>query len=618
MIIIRISLVLTIFFVWVGVGCQKPNPYQDMDAFFNHARFNGNYFTSFDLLNADTVVKHIRDEVPLKWQGIACEGAYYNMTSQHEGLSDSIQLRWLDKIDQGFQEDSVHAFTQMIRGELFINLVRYDTARQCLQHAYDLSVKGNRLMRAADVNNDFARLALKQNDYPEATKLFLDNYHYFSQLDTLAERGRMFNIHKSLIHVYRKSHNFKEAHKWCLSAWAFANSRPKMRLAIYSVEAATMLAESYLQMHQLDSAQIMIDTAYYYKDVFKRTFDEASGYRVQAKIQLESKNCTKALAYFELVKKNNKDKNRVTLNQDDKGIADSYACLGRLDSAIYYYKQAIVTPDTVNQLAVLEALSKVYLLRGDYSMAYEYERQSKELRQRIFSNEKEQTIGQLQAKSEVERRERLLAEQESRSKLNKVLMLSALLALSLGFIAGLFWVYRKKQELRLAEQEKYLLEQEKKLIEAQALLQKQALARAEQEIAVKDTALEESAKLLEVKNMLIQKLEMSLTADNQEADTRHEAELRNLKILTTEDWRTFRTLFEQRFPMFFVNLNSRFPKLSPAETRLLLLIKLGFDTHEISNVLGISTTSVYRSRSRLRKRLGLTEDDDLEKFIAGF
>lgn len=601
----------------MGWGCHKPHPIEDMNAFFTNPRFNGNYFSTFNLLEADTVIAHIRREVPPQWQGTACEGAYYNLTAQHEAVSDSVQFRLLDKLDAAFPEDSTRAFTQMIRGELFIDQVRYDTARQCLQSAYQLSTRGHRLLRAADIKSLFARLALRQGDYPEATKLYLENYHYFSQLDRLGERGRVYQIHKSLIDAYQKSHNFKEAHKWCLNAWHFTTARTQL-LPYYALEASTMLADSYVQLHQLDSAQIMVDSAFYFQRVLQQNFNEAARYSIQGTIFLKKGFCKNALANFKLAIGANKDQKPATISRYHKELADSYTCLGRLDSAVLYYQKAMMTPDTVYQLAILDALSKVYVQKNNYAQAYHYEQQGCALRQRIFSNEKEQTIGRLLAKGEVEKRERALMEQENRTKFNQMLLLSAVLALSLGIIAGLFWAYRKRQALRLATQEKHLLEQEKKLIEAQARLQQQALARAEREIEVKDTALEKSLKLLEVKNMLIQQLEMSLSEEHHETASRKEAQLRSLKILTTDDWRTFRALFEQRFPRFFVHLSERFPKLSPAETRLILLIKLGFDTVEMSNVLGISATSVYTSRSRLRKRLGLTDEDDLEQFIGQF
>ncbi len=132
-------------------------------------------------------------------------------------------------------------------------------------------------------------------------------------------------------------------------------------------------------------------------------------------------------------------------------------------------------------------------------------------------------------------------------------------------------------------------------------------------------SLEESNKQLDIKDLLIQELKMTLTTNNQkELEAVQDDKFQNLKILTTDDWRTFRKLFEQRYPEFFDNLIAAFPKLSAAEIRLLTLFKIGFDANEMANILGISSSSVYKSRYRLRKKLGLVEEDDLEMFVNGF
>ena len=57
------------------------------------------------------------------------------------------------------------------------------------------------------------------------------------------------------------------------------------------------------------------------------------------------------------------------------------------------------------------------------------------------------------------------------------------------------------------------------------------------------------------------------------------------------------------------------PNISPSETKLAALLKLNFSSKEISNILGISTESVKTSRSRLRKKLGLTREDNLVDFL---
>jgi hypothetical protein len=49
-----------------------------------------------------------------------------------------------------------------------------------------------------------------------------------------------------------------------------------------------------------------------------------------------------------------------------------------------------------------------------------------------------------------------------------------------------------------------------------------------------------------------------------------------------------------------------------------MLIKLNFDTLEVSEALGISKESVWRSRHRLSQKLGLEETKDLDGFVVGF
>ena len=70
-----------------------------------------------------------------------------------------------------------------------------------------------------------------------------------------------------------------------------------------------------------------------------------------------------------------------------------------------------------------------------------------------------------------------------------------------------------------------------------------------------------------------------------------------------------------RFPNFFKDLKNRFPHITPAETRLVLLLKTEFEASEIANITGVSLSSVYKSRYRLRQKFNLTEDVDLEMFV---
>jgi hypothetical protein len=78
---------------------------------------------------------------------------------------------------------------------------------------------------------------------------------------------------------------------------------------------------------------------------------------------------------------------------------------------------------------------------------------------------------------------------------------------------------------------------QKELLEAQALLNAQALERTAAELVVKQTALEETTKQLDLKNDFIDALQLTLT-DYANTITETDALLK-LKILTKDDWTKF-------------------------------------------------------------------------------
>jgi hypothetical protein len=180
-----------------------------------------------------------------------------------------------------------------------------------------------------------------------------------------------------------------------------------------------------------------------------------------------------------------------------------------------------------------------------------------------------------------------------------------------------------EQENQAAAQQKQLLEQENLVIQTREQLNRLTLEQMERDLNLKTAALEASEKLLDLKTALIDELERKAQVDLSVNDSsivpsKDQMPFHKMKILTAADWKRFYDLLETTFPNFKFKLKSHFPDLTPAETRLFLLIKMRFETHEISETLAISTDSVYKGRYRLRKKLGLAERDDWEPFIIAF
>ncbi|GLR20178.1 helix-turn-helix transcriptional regulator [Portibacter lacus] len=66
---------------------------------------------------------------------------------------------------------------------------------------------------------------------------------------------------------------------------------------------------------------------------------------------------------------------------------------------------------------------------------------------------------------------------------------------------------------------------------------------------------------------------------------------------------------------FYSRLHSKFPDLSKTEKRLCSLIRLNIDSRNIAIVQNITLSSLNKSRYRLRKKMNLAKDEELDDFI---
>ena len=143
------------------------------------------------------------------------------------------------------------------------------------------------------------------------------------------------------------------------------------------------------------------------------------------------------------------------------------------------------------------------------------------------------------------------------------------------------------------------------------------------EITLHKENLQQLTNMLLQKNTMLSELEEKLS--NRESDKIQTAEtndfestLYNQHILTHDDWTAFKIRFEKAYPGYLLKLRVKYLTLTAAEERLFLFIKLKLKTKEIASILGISVDSVKKTRNRLRKRLELAEEIDLDAFVLSF
>ena len=81
-------------------------------------------------------------------------------------------------------------------------------------------------------------------------------------------------------------------------------------------------------------------------------------------------------------------------------------------------------------------------------------------------------------------------------------------------------------------------------------------------------------------------------------------------------WETFKLHFDEVNPNFFEEINKLAPDLSHKDLKLCAYVKLGMDNKQIARLLNITPASTRTSLTRLKKKLGLDQEEGLRKLLA--
>ncbi|MEM6380518.1 MAG: hypothetical protein AAF705_20200, partial [Bacteroidota bacterium] len=96
-----------------------------------------------------------------------------------------------------------------------------------------------------------------------------------------------------------------------------------------------------------------------------------------------------------------------------------------------------------------------------------------------------------------------------------------------------------------------------------------------------------------------------------------------IHFLKTEDrvdegWDQLLYHFNELHPSFFDKLKNEHPSLTPKDLKLCAYLKMNLSTKEIANLMNVSIRGIEASRYRLRKRLDLPTDANLNTFFMNY
>ncbi|MBD3615070.1 MAG: hypothetical protein HUJ22_00755 [Gracilimonas sp.] len=84
------------------------------------------------------------------------------------------------------------------------------------------------------------------------------------------------------------------------------------------------------------------------------------------------------------------------------------------------------------------------------------------------------------------------------------------------------------------------------------------------------------------------------------------------------EWEIFEQLYNEAHGNFFKRLKEEYPQLTPGDLRLCAYLRMNLSSKEIAPLLNISVRGVEERRYRLRKRLDLSTDTNLNELIMTF
>ncbi len=289
------------------------------------------------------------------------------------------------------------------------------------------------------------------------------------------------------------------------------------------------------------------------------------------------------------------------------------------DSAIF---KANIAQDIYT---LAESYGNLYYLdssEGNYALALKHQVKYYALKDSINSNEKVIQLEAINVKYETEKKDLENAQLKAKtvSRRNIIIALSLLLIASL---ISLYFYYRtKKLQNTLLKQKAINLENENEALLLDRILDEEENKKLKAENELQTRLLTANTISLEQNKNALQSVYENLNAIKKDSSQEDNNLIRQLKsniksnLNFTEDWQSTSQHFEKLHPNFLTHLKNLNPNLTQNDLRHCAYIKLNLNTKEIATILNIDSKSVRINRYRVKKKLGLTEEQDLFDYIS--
>ncbi len=528
--------------------------------------------------------------------------------------SDSITLRLEREIQQETSDSLKVEKLLSLSNHVFISDI--EKARTIATKALSIVQRNteiyNTTLQKASIYNHYGVFHAKQGNYDEALTNHFKALELRERLNDSIGIGRSFH---NIAMIFRHQKDYEKAKSYFSKAYRIREAiGDSTRLAITS----NMYGVTYYYNRQNDSA------LYYYEKARDYYSDKLGKAKVNdniATLYYTQGDYEKAIPIYQESLRIFSEAKHISMLCNTSGhLAKIYSDFGNHSLAVEYATQAIELAKSQRYKTHIyrnyqlrsfiqerannhkEALAdyklyKVYLdsvnniqkAKRTTALELNYQFQKEKLADSLqFANEKQA----VELKAEAEK---------GKNSLFLALLVIALVGVVLLIVALLTRRKLNRARLNKEQLEKALLDEKLKVTTYQA---KQVVADNKMRLQFKEEFLEKLKKVKQHANAVDTSDFQSLIADLQS------------QISTEGKFDMIGENMEQLDKAFDEKLRTSYPDLTKAEREVCALMRMNLSIKEIMTIRNVSVGSIKSSRHRIRKKMGLTREQELEQFIS--
>jgi len=504
------------------------------------------------------------------------------------------------------------------------NFSRPDSVLLALKEQYNVSVKKDNQIQAAQYLHQIGELLFSSGHYPQSLDYLLQADNIFrnqKQTKLLAENlGTLGELYYRTTQTDLAGKQFAEA-----------------LIHYQNLKDESGKANIYGHIGHLYEKRQLYDSSFYFQRKALQAYERINQKEGAAKIYEnigsiyeDQEKYDSAHWYFNkayiLNKQQKNDRAQIEVLNN---LGDVLRKTGRYRDGLNFSKQALAMAEKTGEYYQLSGayndIGKGYNFLAKNDSAFYYLSLSRKYLSDIYSRESNKQLALLQTLYEIEKKDKEIEGLTLARKTDLFISIATGVVIVLVIlIAGLIISRQRlkiKNEQKLHEQNKQVYQTQNQLMEVELENKKLQEENLRQELEIKTKELSSYTLHVIRKNQQLEDLQSQLEAlvkddkRDQKKQIRQLSEQISAGLSDDQHWEEFRGIFEQVHQSFFDRLQQQSGPLTSNDLRLIALIKMNHTSSDISTLLGVSQDSLRVMRHRLRKKLSLPQGENLSNYI---